>query len=159
MTYLFRGVLFQLLYFVPIMALKHINPYYSLLNHLFYFRLLYSLHVSISIKPIIYIISLISYYFNQTVISVIIAIIDIIVGTLCCNVLSHPFGPIGVYYISRDQPKAHEFTNHILHPSPEPSLLSLGAPSKRLHRRCGMVPVSQTGTTGSFPRILSMGMT
>ena len=93
MTYLFRGVLFRLLYFVPIIALKHINPYYSLLNHLFYFRLLYALHVSISIKPIIYNISLISYYFNQTEISeisVIIAIIDIIVHTPCCCVLSHP---------------------------------------------------------------------
>ncbi len=117
MTYLFRGVLFRLLYFVPIMALKHINPYYSLLNHLFCFRLLYALHVSISIKPIIYIISLISYYFNQTEISVIIAIIYIIEGFPCCNVLSHPFGPIGVHYISRDKPKSHELTNHILHPS------------------------------------------
>ena len=134
-TYLFQGILFQLLYFVPIMALKPINPYFSLLDHLFYFRLLYTLHVSISIKPIIYIISLISYYFNQIEISVIIAIIDIIVG----NVLSHPLA--------------------FLHPSPEPTLRSPGAPSKRLCRRCGMVPVSPTGTTGSFPRILSMGMT
>ncbi len=84
MTYFFRYILFQLLYFVPIMALKHINPYYSLLIHLYYFRLLYALHVSISIKPII------SYYFNQIETRVIIAIIDIIVGTPCCNVLSHP---------------------------------------------------------------------
>ncbi len=73
------------------MALKHINPNYSLLNHLLYFRLLYALNIFlISIKPIIYIISLISYYFNQIAISVIIAIIDIIVGPPCCNVLSHP---------------------------------------------------------------------
>ncbi len=135
MTYLFRGILFQFLYFVTVMALKHINPYYSLLNHLFYFRLLYTLHFWISIKPIIYILSLISFYFNHIEISVIIAIIDIIVG----NVLSHPLA--------------------FLHPSPEPTLRSPGAPSKRLCRRCGMVPVSPTGTTGSFPRILSMGMT
>ena len=33
-------------------------------------------------------------------------------------------------YISRDQPNAHELTNHILHPSPEPGLQSPGALGK-----------------------------
>jgi hypothetical protein len=80
-------------------------------------------------------------------------------STYSVTVLQCAFTPFGVHYISRDQPKAHELTNHILHPSPEPSRRSPGAPSKRLRRRCGMVPVSPTGTTGSFPRILSMGMT
>ena len=75
------------------------------------------------------------------------------------SMLQCAFNPIGFHYISRDQPKAHELTNHILHPSPEPSRRSPGAPAKRLRRRCGMVPVSPTGTTGSFPKILSIGMT
>jgi hypothetical protein len=36
----------------------------------------------------------------------------------------------GFHYISRDQPKAHKLTNHILHPSPDPSRRSPGAPEK-----------------------------
>ena len=72
------------------MAIIHIKTNYFVLNHLFYFRLLYTLDISIAIKPIMYIMSLISYYFNPNEISVIIAIIDIIVRTPCCSVLSHP---------------------------------------------------------------------
>ena len=66
-----------------------------------------------------------------------------------------------IHYISRDQPNAHELTNHIPHPSPAPGLRSPGAPGnlKKLRRWYGMVPVSPTGTTASFPRILRMGMT
>ncbi len=58
------------------------------------------------------------------------------------------------HYSSRDQPIAHELTNHIRHPSPEPGMWSPGAPGKWWRRWCGIVPVSPTGTTGSFPRIL-----
>ncbi len=73
------------------------------------------------------------------------------------SVLLCAFTPIGVHYISRDQPKAHELTNHILHPSPESSRRSLqrspgslhaagqgqpDTPSKRLHRLCGMIAVN-----------------
>ena len=67
--------------------------------------------------------------------------------------------PALLHYISRDHPNAHELTNHIRHPSPEPGLRSPGAPEKWLRRRCGIVPVSPTGTTGSLPRIYSTGMT
>ncbi len=67
--------------------------------------------------------------------------------------------PSQFHYISRDQPKAHELTNHIRHPSPEPGLLSPGAPGKWWRRWCGIVPLSPTGTTGSFPRILWIGIT
>ncbi len=45
--------------------------------------------------------------------------------------------------------------DYILHPSPEPSRQSPGAPGKRLLMRWGMVPVSPTGTRGSFPRMIS----
>ncbi len=143
------------------MALKPINPYYSLLNHIFYFRLLYALLVSISIKPIIYIISLISYssYFNQIEISVIIAIIDIIVGTPSCNMLSHPLAFITYRGTSQKPTKLARIDKP--HPASVPwtPCDRQALPEKRLRRWCGMVPVSQTGTTGSFPRILSMGMT
>ncbi len=37
-----------------------------------------------------------------------------------------------IHYISRDHPNAHELTNHIRQPSPEPGVLSSGAPGKRL---------------------------
>ncbi len=47
------------------------------------------------------------------------------------SMLQCAFNPIGLHYISRDQPKAHELTNHILHPSPEPFLRSPGAPEKK----------------------------
>ncbi len=67
--------------------------------------------------------------------------------------------PAPLHYISGDHPNAHELTNHILHPSLEPGLRSQGAPGKWLHRRCGIVPVSPTGTTGSLPRILSTRVT
>ncbi len=69
--------------------------------------------------------------------------------------------PSQFHYISRDHPNAHELTNHILvrHPSPEPGLLSPGAPGKWWRRWCGIVPVSPTGTTGSFPRTLWLGIT
>ncbi len=51
--------------------------------------------------------------------------------------------PAPLHYISRDHPKAHELTNHIRHPSPEPGLLSPGAPGKWLRRRfqVGIVPM------------------
>ncbi len=62
-------------------------------------------------------------------------------------------------YISRDHPNAHKLTNHIRHPSPEPCMRSPGAPGKWWRRWCGIVPVSPTGTTGSFPRILWIGIT
>ena len=62
--------------------------------------------------------------------------------------------PLAIHYMSRDYPKAHELTNHILHPSPAPGLRSPGAPENVLRRWCGIVPVSPTGTTGSLPRIL-----
>jgi len=62
--------------------------------------------------------------------------------------------PVKIHYMSRDQPKAHELTNHILHPSPAPIRRSPGAPENVLRRWYGMVPVSPTGTTGSLPRIL-----
>ena len=67
--------------------------------------------------------------------------------------------PLSMHCISLDHPKAHELTNHILQPSQEPGLLSPGAPGKTLCRGYRMVPVSPMGTTGSFPRILWMGMT
>ena len=67
--------------------------------------------------------------------------------------------PAPLHYLSRDHPNAHELTHHIRHPSPEPGLRSLGAPGKWLRRWCGIVPVSPTGTTGSLPRILWIGMT
>ena len=59
-----------------------------------------------------------------------------------------------IYYRSLDHPNAHELTNHIRHPSPAPCLRSPGAPGKVLRMRCGIVPVSPTGTKGSLPRIL-----
>ena len=46
------------------------------------------------------------------------------------SILQCAFNPTGLPYISRDQPKAHELTNHILHPSQEPSRRSPGAPRK-----------------------------
>jgi hypothetical protein len=47
------------------------------------------------------------------------------------------------------------------HPAstPAPGLRSPGAPEKALRVLCGIVPVSPTGTKGSLPRILWMGMT
>ncbi len=63
----------------------------------------------------------------------------------CLSALFHvPF-----HYISRDQPKAHELTNHILQPSPAPGR-SPGAPGKTLRRWWEIVQVSPTGTTGIF---------
>ena len=38
------------------------------------------------------------------------------------------FLPLEIHYMSRDHPKAHELTNHILHPSPAPGRRSPGAP-------------------------------
>ncbi len=67
--------------------------------------------------------------------------------------------PSQFHYISRDHPNSHELTNHILHPSPEPGLWSPGSPGKWWRRWCGIVLVSPTGTTGSFPRILLIGLT
>jgi len=67
--------------------------------------------------------------------------------------------PAPLHYISWDHPNAHELTNHIRHPSPEPSLRSPGAQEKWLRRWCGIVPGSPSGTTGSLPRILWIGMT
>ncbi len=57
------------------------------------------------------------------------------------------------HYTSLDHTSPHKVTNHILHPSPAPCLQSPGALGKTLHRWCGIVPVSPTGTvtTGSFP--------
>ncbi len=52
-----------------------------------------------------------------------------------------------IYYMSRDHSNAHELTNHIRrHPSPAPCLRSPWAPGKALRIRCGIVPVSPTGT-------------
>ncbi len=48
--------------------------------------------------------------------------------------------PSQFHYISRDHPNAHELTNHIRHPSPEPGLWSPGAPGKWWRRWCGIVP-------------------
>ena len=62
--------------------------------------------------------------------------------------------PPSIHYISRDHPNAHELTNHIPHPSPAPGRRSPGAPGKTFRRWYGMVPVSPTGTTASFPRML-----
>ena len=67
--------------------------------------------------------------------------------------------PLPIHYISLDHSNAHKLTNHILHPLQATSLLLPGAPGKTLLRWCGNVPVSLMGTTGSFPRILCMGMT
>ncbi len=76
------------------------------------------------------------------------------------SILQCAFNPICLHYLLRDQPKAHELTNHILHPSNEPSWRSPSAPGKRLCMLCsGTVQVSPTGTTGSFPRIFSTGTT
>ncbi len=63
--------------------------------------------------------------------------------------------PIELHYMSRDHPvhpKAHELTNHILHPSPAPGLRSPGAQGNVLRRWCwpGIVPVLPTGTTGGY---------
>ncbi len=62
--------------------------------------------------------------------------------------------PSPFHYISRDHPNAHVLTNNIRRPSPEPCLLSPGAPGKWWHRGGGIIRVSPTGTTSSFPRIL-----
>ena len=66
---------------------------------------------------------------------------------------------INDFYISRDQPRAHELTYHMGQPSPAPGRLSPYAPAKRAAMPCGTVPVSPTGTTGSFPIMLSTGTT
>ncbi len=63
-----------------------------------------------------------------------------------------------IHYISRDHPNAHKLTNHIRHPSPEPCLMSPDAPGLWWRTWCGIVPVSPNGTTGSFPRILWIGI-
>ncbi len=71
--------------------------------------------------------------------------------------MSHcAFNALRFHYISRDHPNAHELTNHILHPSQEPCWRSQGAPGKSVRRRWGMVPVSPTGTTGSFPWLFQL---
>ena len=68
-------------------------------------------------------------------------------------------------YISRYMHVYAQIYIHILtfritdDPTPAPCLLSPGAPGKTLRRWYAMVPVSPTGTTASFPRILWMGMT
>ena len=66
---------------------------------------------------------------------------------------------INDFYISRDQPRAHELTYHMGQPSPAPGRLSQYLPDKRAAMPCGTVPVSPTGTTGSFPIMLSTGTT
>ena len=45
-----------------------------------------------------------------------------------------PSNPPPIYYISPDQPNAHELTNHIPHPLPATGLRSPGAPGKKLRR-------------------------
>ena len=65
-------------------------------------------------------------------------------------------------YIRDAQVIAHELTYHHLHPSPLPGSESQDAPgysadSPRM--LCGKVPVSPTGTKGSFPRTCVMGRT
>ncbi len=47
------------------------------------------------------------------------------------SMLQCAFNPIGFHYILRDQPKANKLTNHILHPSPETSRWSPGAPREK----------------------------
>ncbi len=59
--------------------------------------------------------------------------------------------PSQLHNISQDHPNAHELTNHIRRPSPEPGLLSPGAPWKWWRRWFGIVPVLPTGTNGIFP--------
>ncbi len=70
------------------------------------------------------------------------------------SMLRRALRPLKIHYMLRDHPKAHELTNHILHPSPAPCRRSPGEPENVFRRWYGMVPVSLTGTTGSLPRIL-----
>mmetsp|Transcript_55961 Transcript_55961/g.117092 ORF Transcript_55961/g.117092 Transcript_55961/m.117092 type:complete len:94 (-) Transcript_55961:893-1174(-) len=63
---------------------------------------------------------------------------------------------------SRDQLKAQVLMYHHRLPSPAPSLVSKAAPTKSAaccRMEYGIVPVSPTGTTGSFPRMDSTGRT
>ena len=75
-----------------------------------------------------------------------------------------------IAHMSRDQPRAHEFTKYIGLPSPAPSLVSARArlwlyralPDRVAVRYLwGMVPVSPPAarTTGSFPKIEEIGTT
>ena len=73
-----------------------------------------------------------------------------------------------IAHMSRDQPRAHEFTKYIGLPSPAPSLVSARArlwlyralPDRVAVRYLwGMVPVSPARTTGSFPKIEEIGTT
>ncbi len=73
------------------------------------------------------------------------------------TILQCAFNPIGLHYILQDQPKAHKLTKHILHQSQESSQQSLGALVKRLLMLCGMVPLSPTGITDSFPVYFQLG--
>ncbi len=51
--------------------------------------------------------------------------------------------PCKLYYISRDQPNAHELTNHIRHPSLEPGLRSPGTPESGGAGGVGLSPCHQ----------------
>ena len=73
-----------------------------------------------------------------------------------------------IAHMSRDQPRAHEFTKNIGLPSPAPSWVSARArlclyralPDRvALRYLWGMVPVSPARTTGSFPKIEDIGKT
>jgi hypothetical protein len=61
-----------------------------------------------------------------------------------------------------DQLKAHVLMYHHRLPSPAPSLVSKAASTKSAaccRMEYGIVPVSPIGTTGSFPRMDSTGIT
>ena len=62
-------------------------------------------------------------------------------------------------YVSRDQPSAHELTYHTGQPSPAPGVRSASASGHCLRIPLGTDPKSPTGTTGSFPRMDSTGIT
>lgn len=66
------------------------------------------------------------------------------------------------YYIRDAQVMAHELTYHHLHPSPLPGSESHDAPGNSADSpriRYGKVPVSPTGTKGSFPKMCVTGRT
>ena len=119
-----------------IISLIFISSYY--LNY-FYFIVLYQLFQLNTIISIFYSIVLYHLFFSYVT---------------SCRTPEQCLQPPCINHISRDHPNAHELTNHIPHPSPAPGLRSPGAPGKTLRRWYRMVPVSPTGTTASFPRIL-----
>ncbi len=59
--------------------------------------------------------------------------------------------PSQLHYISRDQPNAHELTNHIRHPSPEPGLQSPGTPESGGAGGVGLSPCHQLVHPAALP--------